>query len=129
MLPLLREWAATSCDEALRHESALHFDADAASQQKWPLTYLYWTAKISARILAAKAFSSAAHQVKEAIAETIFSGEKGIKFVTLFLIVIAIILFGIMGILEGKELSALLGGLSGYILGRASSENEVSKEG
>jgi hypothetical protein len=34
--------------------------------------------------------------------------------------VIAIILFGITGILEGKELSALLGGLSGYILGRTS---------
>lgn len=55
---------------------------------------------------------------KEEIAESIFAGEKGIQFVTIFLIVIAIILFGIMGILEGKELSALLGGLSGYILGR-----------
>jgi len=54
-----------------------------------------------------------------AIAESIFSGEKGVQFVTIFLIVIAIILFGIMGILESKELSALLGGLSGYILGRA----------
>ena len=55
---------------------------------------------------------------KELIAESIFSGEKGIQFVTIFLLVIAIILFGIMGILESKELSALLGGLSGYILGR-----------
>ena len=34
--------------------------------------------------------------------------------------VIAIILFGIINILEGKELAALLGGLSGYILGRTS---------
>lgn len=33
--------------------------------------------------------------------------------------VIAIVLFGIIGELEGKELFALLGGLSGYILGRA----------
>ncbi len=57
---------------------------------------------------------------KESIAESIFFGEKGIQFVTIFLIVIAIILFGIMGILESKELSALLGGLSGYILGRVS---------
>ena len=56
---------------------------------------------------------------KEGIAQTIFAGELGMQFVTLFLIVIAIILFGIMGTLEGKELSALLGGLSGYILGRA----------
>lgn len=56
---------------------------------------------------------------KQGVAQTIFAGELGMQFVTLFLIVIAIILFGIMGTLEGKELSALLGGLSGYILGRA----------
>jgi uncharacterized protein YjdB len=46
-----------------------------------------------------------------------FSGKTGLQFVTLFSIVIAIILFGITGILEAKELAALLGGLSGYILG------------
>ena len=57
---------------------------------------------------------------KQGVASTIFSGEMGMQFVTLFLIVIAIILFGIMGTLEGRELAALLGGLSGYILGRAS---------
>jgi len=64
---------------------------------------------------------------KEEIAESIFAGEKGIQFVTIFLIVIAIILFGIMGILEGKELSALLGGLSGYILGRVGTSSGASK--
>jgi small-conductance mechanosensitive channel len=48
----------------------------------------------------------------------IFAGQSGMQFVTLFSLVIAIILFGITGILEGKELAALLGGLSGYILGR-----------
>ena len=58
---------------------------------------------------------------KQGVATTIFSGAMGMQFVTLFLIVIAIILFGIMGTLEGKELAALLGGLSGYILGRADS--------
>lgn len=52
------------------------------------------------------------------IRQAIFSGQAGIQFLTLFSLVIAIILFGITGILEGKELSALLGGLSGYILGR-----------
>lgn len=64
---------------------------------------------------------------KEQIAESIFSGEKGIQFVTIFLIIIAIILFGIMGILESKELSALLGGLSGYILGRVSNRASNSQ--
>lgn len=54
----------------------------------------------------------------EKIRQAIFSGETGIQFLTLFSLVIAIILFGITQILEGKELSALLGGLSGYILGR-----------
>lgn len=56
----------------------------------------------------------------EVVRQAIFSGEAGIQFITLFSLVIAIILFGITGILEGKELSALLGGISGYILGRGS---------
>jgi hypothetical protein len=51
---------------------------------------------------------------------TIFSRESGIQFITLFSLVIAIILFGILEILHDKELAALLGGLSGYILGRVS---------
>jgi len=63
------------------------------------------------------------------IAKTIFSGEMGMQFVTLFLIVIAIILFGIMGTLEGKELAALLGGLSGYILGRTSQPRGIDNAG
>lgn len=55
------------------------------------------------------------------VRRSIFSSESGIQFLTLFSVVIAIILFGITGILESKELAALLGGLSGYILGRVSS--------
>ena len=55
----------------------------------------------------------------EKVRDAIFTGESGIQFVTLFSLVIAIILFGVLKILEGKELAALLGGLSGYILGRA----------
>jgi hypothetical protein len=57
--------------------------------------------------------------VDQKVRQRIFSGQAGIQFVTLFSIVIAIILFGITNVLEGKELSALIGGLSGYILGRA----------
>lgn len=53
-----------------------------------------------------------------AVREKIFSGQAGIQFLTLFSLVIAIILFGMTGVLEGKELSALLGGISGYILGK-----------
>jgi hypothetical protein len=58
------------------------------------------------------------HRVRRAI----FAGQAGIQFVTMFLLVSAIILFGIMGTLEGRELSALLGGLSGYILGHVSKQ-------
>ena len=65
---------------------------------------------------------------KENISADIFSGEKGIQFITLFLIIIAVILFGIMGILESRELSALLGALSGYILGRTSTNKTSQKE-
>jgi hypothetical protein len=54
------------------------------------------------------------------IRRAIFAGQSGLQFLTLFSIVIAIILFGITSILQDKELAALLGGLSGYILGRYS---------
>src|SRR6185436_488095 len=60
--------------------------------------------------------------------QAIFSGETGIQFLTLFSLVIAIILFGITGILQDKELAALLGGLSGYILGRYSKPKEEKGE-
>ena len=59
---------------------------------------------------------------------TIFSGQAGMQFVTLFSLIIAIILFGITGILEDKELAALLGGLSGYILGRYASSEQVGRD-
>ena len=45
-------------------------------------------------------------------------GENGLQFVTIFVLIIAIILFGIMEILQGSELAAILSGISGYILGR-----------
>jgi cation transport ATPase len=56
------------------------------------------------------------------IRSTIFSGQAGMQFVTLFSLIIAMILFGITGILGDKELASLLGGLSGYILGKYSPE-------
>lgn len=62
----------------------------------------------------------------ENIRRAIFTGQTGIQFLTLFSIVIAIILFGITGILQDKELAALLGGLSGYILGRYSQDKTPS---
>ena len=63
------------------------------------------------------------------VRQAIFGGAAGIQFVTLFSLVIAIILFGITGILEGKELAALLGGLSGYILGRGTDRTPSSGSG
>jgi hypothetical protein len=62
----------------------------------------------------------------ETVRREIFAGQAGIQFITLFSLVIAIILFGITEILEGKELSALLGGLSGYILGRSTTATHPS---
>lgn len=63
----------------------------------------------------------------EEVRRSIFSSQSGIQFLTLFSLVIAIILFGILDILEGKELAALLGGLSGYILGRVSGSDRPTK--
>jgi hypothetical protein len=65
--------------------------------------------------------------IDQILRREMFSRQSGIQFITLFSLVIAIILFGITGILESRELSALLGGLSGYILGR--STGSTSKPG
>lgn len=56
----------------------------------------------------------------DSIRRTIFSGDVGLQFITIFSIIIAIILFGITEVLGGKEIAALIGGISGYILGRNS---------
>ncbi|WP_323908269.1 hypothetical protein [Aeromonas caviae] len=61
----------------------------------------------------------------ETVRRSIFFSQSGIQFLTLFSLVIAIILFGITGVLEGKELSALLGGISGYILGRVTDNSRT----
>ncbi len=54
------------------------------------------------------------------IADYFFS-DTGLQFITLFVLIIAIILFGILKILEGRELAAILSGIAGYILGKSKS--------
>jgi hypothetical protein len=46
-------------------------------------------------------------------------GETGLQFITIFVIIIAVILFGVMEILKGSELAAILSAIAGYILGKA----------
>lgn len=67
---------------------------------------------------------------KSGKAGELFSNQQGLQFITLFSLVIAIILFGVLRILEAKELSALLGAISGYVLGRVSAgevQSAISK--
>lgn len=63
------------------------------------------------------------------VRRAVFAGQVGLQFIALFSIVIAIILFGITAVLEAKELSALLGSLAGYILGRTMSNPDGSNSG
>ncbi len=63
----------------------------------------------------------------EKVRKSIFSGDSGLQFITIFSIIIAIILFGITEVLGGKEISALIGGISGYILGRSSLQQKPNK--
>lgn len=51
---------------------------------------------------------------------TLLLSDGGLQFITIFVLIIAIILFGILNILEGRELAAILSGIAGYILGRGS---------
>ncbi len=48
-------------------------------------------------------------------------GHGGLRYIALLLIVTALVLFGVEKILEGKEISALLGTIAGYILGAGGS--------
>lgn len=45
--------------------------------------------------------------------------ETGLQFITIFVLIIAIVLFGILDVLGGSELAAILSGISGYILGKS----------
>ena len=46
----------------------------------------------------------------------------GLQFITVFVLIIAITLFGILNVLGGSELAAILSGISGYILGKGGSD-------
>lgn len=50
-------------------------------------------------------------------------GSMGLQFITLFVLITAIILFGILGVLQSSELAAILSGISGYILGKGVQSN------
>lgn len=51
-------------------------------------------------------------------------GSSGLQFITVFILIIAIILFGILKVLGGSELAAILSGISGYILGKGGISGE-----
>lgn len=57
------------------------------------------------------------------LSKELLSGN-GLQFITLFVLIIAVILFGILNILKGGELAAILSGISGYILGKGTA-NEL----
>ena len=56
------------------------------------------------------------------LSKELLSGN-GLQFVTLFVLIIAIILFGILSILGSSELAAILSGISGYILGKGTQKD------
>lgn len=110
---------STNLDEVLNlldDASGSILQADAASGDYTNQSTIFFSVLVGLVIIG---FFGIAFYSKE-VRDTIFTSESGIQFVTLFSLVIAIILFGVLKILEGKELAALLGGLSGYILGRGS---------
>jgi hypothetical protein len=55
-------------------------------------------------------------------------GHSGLQFVTIFVLIIAVILFGILGVLGGSELAAILSGISGYVLGKNMQEEKPPKQ-
>lgn len=56
------------------------------------------------------------------LSKDLLSGN-GLQFITLFVLIIAVILFGILNILGSSELAAILSGISGYILGKGTQKD------
>lgn len=56
------------------------------------------------------------------LSKDLLSGN-GLQFITLFVLIIAVILFGILNILQSSELAAILSGISGYILGKGTQKD------
>ncbi len=56
-------------------------------------------------------------KAKGDIAKTLLS-ENGLQFITIFVLIISVILFGVLEILQATELAAILSAISGYILGK-----------
>ncbi len=56
------------------------------------------------------------------LSKDLLSGN-GLQFITLFVLIIAVILFGILSILGSSELAAILSGISGYILGKGTQKD------
>jgi len=119
--------AARNLDEALNilddlSGSLLQADAEGAAYTD--RATLVFAVLVGGVIIGFFFIAFTSNEVKTAI----FAGDSGIQFVTMFSLVIAIILFGVLKILEGRELAALLGGLSGYILGRGSQRDQAGRE-
>lgn len=55
--------------------------------------------------------------------ESLFTGDIGFQIITLFTITIAIVIFGLLKLLQASELATLLGGISGYILGKGARQD------
>lgn len=59
---------------------------------------------------------------------SILMGESGLQFITLFSLIISIILFGVLNILEGKELAAIISAIAGFILGKYNPTKDNGKQ-
>ncbi len=62
-------------------------------------------------------FTGVLYKATDAVKQKLI-GETGLQFITIFVIIIAVILFGVMNILKGSELAAILSAIAGYILGK-----------
>jgi hypothetical protein len=80
---------------------------------------LYFTALIALVLLM---FFLVIHRNAASTLSTQLLSDNGLQFVTLFVLIIAVVLFGILNILQSSELAAILAGISGYILGRGNNQ-------
>ncbi|UOQ68258.1 hypothetical protein [Hymenobacter volaticus] len=92
-------------------------------QQEFRTTIsLYFTALIALVLL--MFFFVINYNAEKELSKHLLS-DNGLQFVTLFVLIIAVVLFGILNILQSSELAAILAGISGYILGRGNAQRST----
>jgi hypothetical protein len=107
-----------SCTRNIK-KTIVDLTSNSQAQRKFQANSIWFTAVLLGAII-----FSFFYLVKTSNASgQIFSGSKGLQYVALFMIIVSITILGLIDTFGPEELSALLGSIAGYILGRVGKDD------